>query len=127
GRGNRVMGAASAAITARESRPTRISRQSEDRSEEQGSLSPSVGWRLGLLDGHAQQAVGQRLAVTVQVEGAVDAPFQHAVDHEVHAMQLRQQVALYPGHAAVSEQVEHAALGDLGGEQYVVAGFKGKQ
>src|SRR5262245_38804870 len=56
-----------------------------------GRLLPGRGEIRRHLDFEAEQQEGERLAVRVQPEGFVHAAVEHALQHEVHRVELRQQ------------------------------------
>ena len=59
------------------------------------------------LNGEAQQDKGIAFTVTVQIEAAVDAPFQHMVDDKVECGQQRQVIAAHGLGSAMSIGLHH--------------------
>src|SRR5262245_38349206 len=78
-----------------------------------GQLLPGRGQISRDLDFEAEQQEGERLAVRVQPEGFVDAAVEHALQHEVHRVELRQHVTPDGGWGAVAEHKGDARLGHL--------------
>ena len=65
--------------------------------------------RDGTADRQVEQQEGERLAVAVEVERLVDAAVEHVVEHEVHRVQARQQVALHGVGGAMREVARRRA------------------
>src|SRR5262245_43556610 len=78
-----------------------------------GRLLPGRGEISRYLDFEAEHQEGERLAVRVQPEGFVHAAVEHALQHEVQRVELRQHVTPDGGWGAVAERLGDAGLGHL--------------